>query len=344
MKAVLLHTLAAVSWIFPLTGCSAVDVRPAGIAQDRRALCTDASVEEKVLRLDPERVTETDIRDVLSRCAAPRIIALNGSLPVRMMDSFSEFLIGMGYPEESIRDPRNGALSYSSYISSVRLAGTVAWYYENEGMMPILIGHSQGGMKVVEVLHELAGAFHGQIPVWNPLTGKGEARNTVRDPLTGAERPVIGLRVGYASSAAAGRLMRFILGQWRMLGRLRQVPDTVEEFSGFYIKYDPVGSDLLGFGGANTYYPLGTASVRTIRLPARHDHLTIPLTGHFARDIAARQWIQSYIPEEAGGPGDIAGEMNRRNIVFAGENWYYIKKYWCIELQRLMTAGKKEGQ
>src|SRR6266478_1068085 len=105
----------------------------------------DAAVEERLLALVPERISERDVREVLARAPAPRIINLEGSVPVVTMAPFAEFLVAMGYPEERIRDPNGGALAYSSSIDARRLAGAMAWYYEREGMMPMLIGHSQGG-------------------------------------------------------------------------------------------------------------------------------------------------------------------------------------------------------
>ncbi len=62
------------------------------------------------------------------------------------MAPFAEFLIAMGYPAERLRNPRDGRLSYSSFGDSRRLAGSIAWHYEREGLMPMIIGHSQGGM------------------------------------------------------------------------------------------------------------------------------------------------------------------------------------------------------
>src|SRR5688572_8177629 len=55
----------------------------------------------RILVLDPEHVTDVQIREVLARTPAPRIINIHGGVfPVHTrMISFSKFLIGMGYPE-----------------------------------------------------------------------------------------------------------------------------------------------------------------------------------------------------------------------------------------------------
>jgi hypothetical protein len=338
--------LSTVSLILLIQGCSLVGTSDkVNIVQENpkphiKQLLIDPHLEQQLLTLNPEKITEKDINEVLSHLPAPRIVNLNGSLSIVTMDSFSKFLIRMGYPESSIRDPITGAYSYSSYLSSKKLAGWLAWYYENEGMMPIIIGHSQGGMRVIKVLHELAGEFNDNLYVWNPYTGKKENRYTIIDPLTGAKRPVKGLRVGFASAIATGRLMRFFLFQWDMIGKLRKIPDTVEEFTGFYIPFDIIGSDLLGFGNLNKYYPSGSTKVQNILLPAGYSHFTIIHTEHLAINKATRQWINEFNPSESKVKPPPEPNTDTRNILFAANIWYKIKKYWCIELQRLIRAQR----
>ncbi|MGD0883426.1 MAG: hypothetical protein ABSA46_00875 [Thermodesulfovibrionales bacterium] len=303
-----------------------------------RNLPLSAEFEDKVLALNPDSITGRDITEVLSRCPAPRLIALNGSIPLITMESFSKFLILMGYPEERVRNPRTRSYTYTSYMSSKHLAGLIAWHYEKEGMMPLIVGHSQGGMLSVKVLYELSGAFRDKIAVWNPYREEPEDRYAIRDPLTDIERPVVGLRVGYASAIATGRLMRFLLGQWDMLTRLRKIPDTVEEFTGFHIQNDLIGGDFLGLG--QSYYPLGTAVVHNVKLPAEYSHMTIPLTEDLAKEPETREWINSYTPSTENPPLPDALRGGRNNILFAADIWHHIKKYWCIELQRLIRAQR----
>ncbi len=176
------------------------------------------------LALDCNRLTGADL-PLLATLPAPRIIALQGSVPIVTMEPFAQFLIGMGYPEAALRDPEDGALSQSSYQSSEALAGEIAAYYEETGLRPMLIGHSQGGMLVVRTLHELAGGFHDAVQVVDPATGEAEPRTTIVDPYTGRERPVVGVRVSFAAAIATGALPRLLLGQWTMLPRLRKIPD-----------------------------------------------------------------------------------------------------------------------
>jgi hypothetical protein len=293
---------------------------------------------DRILALDAEHLSEEEINQVLSKCPAPRMILLEGSLRLVSMESFGKFLVAMGYPEDRVRDPRNGSYSYSSYADSRVMAGMIAWYYEKEGMRPMVIGYSQGGMLSVRILHELAGTFHEKIDVWNPLSGTFEGRCTIVDPLTGQERPVVGLRMGFASAAATGKPMRVLLGQWAMLNHLREIPGTVEEFSGYHLKYDLISGTLFGVGQGDQYSSTGSSSVRNIVLPSGIRHLDLPLTEDLARDRETRQWIQRYVPsvEAAELSGTFPGE--KENILFAADLWYSIKKHWCLELKRWILA------
>ena len=309
----------------------------AGEAAPPRRIAIDAATENRILALAPERISDREVVDLLGRMPAPRIICLQGSVPLVTMQPFAEFLVAMGYPEASIRDPKDGTYSHSSYDDSRRLAGTLAWYYEREGMMPILIGHSQGGMLVIKVLYDLAGASGDRIAVWNPLTGEAEQRFTIVDPWTTAERPVVGLRVGYAAAMATGSLPRVLLGQWEILPKLRKIPDTVEEFTGFFIEWDLIAAT---FPGTEPFRATGSAAVRTVTLPAGYGHITLPLTTHLAANPVTRAWINAYVPADAlpalpTGPG-----VDATNIVHAAEIWHSVKKLWCLEAQRQIRARR----
>src|SRR4030042_7207159 len=90
-------------------------------------------LEARVLSLNPDAISEKEVAEVLPRWPPTRIFSLDGSLPIVTMESFGRFLVRMGYPEASIRDPRNGSYSYSSYRSSAEMVGRVAWSYEKDG-------------------------------------------------------------------------------------------------------------------------------------------------------------------------------------------------------------------
>ena len=300
----------------------------------QRPLFVTPELGEKVLSLNPHAISEREVTEVLSKCPAPRIFSLDGSIPIVSMESFGRFLVRMGYPEASIRDPRSGSYSYSSYRNSAEMAGMVAWYYEKEGMRPMVIGHSQGGMLSVKILHELAGAFREEIGVTNPYSGQSENRHSITDPLTGKECPVVGLKLGFASAIATGKGMRFFLGQWDMLGRLRKIPDTVEEFVGFHLQNDLISGTLFGVGQGDQYTPVGSAKVHNVVLPPESSHLGIPLIEELARHHQTRAWINSYDPSNGPLRPPPAFEGETRNILFAAEVWFHIKKHWCLELRR----------
>jgi hypothetical protein len=302
-----------------------------------------SELEDRILSLDPERITERDIEEVLARAPAPRLILIHGTgLPVLFvaMQSFSQFLIGMGYPENKIRNPRDGSLSYSSFKSSSEMAGIIAWYYEREGMPVNLLGYSSGGIQAVKVLHELAGTFGDKVAVWNPLTEESERRHSILDPLSGQERPVVGVHVGYAMSVAAGGLIRLLPNQWSMLWRLRTIPDSVEHFTGATVGMDLVGGDFFGLVGfTNQYGANGAASVRNVQLPASYVHGWVFNTDHLVKDPKIRDWINAYQPSER--PQlNVDFEARSNNILLAADIWYSIKKQWCLEAQRLVRAKR----
>lgn len=325
-----------------LAAACALAAAPA-LAADRAAarplegFALDRATEERLLALDPERLSAQEVQEVLARAPAPRIIGLHGSVPIVTMAPFAQFLIAMGYPAERLRNPADGRYTYSSFADSREIAGLLAWHYEHEGIVPMLIGHSQGGMLVVKVLQDLAGASGDRISVWNPLTGATEDRSTIVDLLTGDERPVVGLHVPYAAALATGSLMRVVLGQWGMVARLRTVPDTVDEFTGYFIEWDLIAGTSPGSAQSDPYRPTGTARVRNVTLPAEYSHVSLPDAAHLAANEATRAWIERYAP---GMQPPAADGLDTRNLLHAADIWFSVKKHWCLEAQRLVRARR----
>ena len=296
----------------------------------------DPEVVRRLRALDPERISATDVAEVLARVPAPRIVLLEGSIALVNMDSFAEYLMAMGYPGDRIRSPRDGRMSGSSFTDSRQLAGMVAWYYEAEGMPPILIGHSKGGALVISVLYELAGELSDSIHVWNPLTDREESRTTIVDPATGDVRPVVVLRLRYAAALATGKLPRLLTGQWWLLSRLRRIPDSVEDFTGFSIEWDMIAGD---FGGSDPYTPIGTATVRNVTLPASYTHIGLPRVEHLAANPVTRAWIDAYDPRaHADLPDPQAADTT--NIVHAADIWHSVKKAWCVSARQRLSASR----
>jgi len=308
-----------------------------------RVQALPSDVRRALLCLNPEKVTEREVQDLLSTNPAPRIINIHGGiLPIKTgMNSFAKFLVGMGYPESSLRSPGSGSYTYGYYNRSEEIAGTVAWYYEHDGLRPMLVGHSQGGIQAIRVLHRLATNSTTRVTVWNPLTRTDEKRYEICDPLTGRNRPVAGVQVCYATVAVAGGLARLLPNEWDMNGKLRKIPDSVEEFTGFQKGLDPLGGDFLGFGSSNEYRAIGEAKVRNVRLPARSPHWSIPYAAKLLKKPSVKQSIANYAPgcldEECLGSGpDLV--RNNAQALWAAEVWHGVKKHWVLELQRLILS------
>jgi hypothetical protein len=295
---------------------------------------TDPGTAARLRALDCDRISGNDIRDVLAFVPAPRIIAISGSFDLVTMDAFARFLAAMGYPATRIRNPEDNAWSYASSTSSAAFAGMIAFHYEGDGMVPMLIGYSGGGMRVLGTLHELAGAFGNRIAVVNPLTGNAQPRTGIVDPFDGHVRPVLGLKVPYACAIATGKLPRLLLGQWTMLTKLRRVPDTVDEFTGLDLEWDAIAGT---FPGAELYAATGSAKVRNVTLPASYAHLDLPRTEQLAANAATRAWIEAYEPGASLPAADPA--VDTTNLLHAADIWYSVRKHWCLAAKQVADAG-----
>jgi hypothetical protein len=303
----------------------------------QRSVVNDPELARRILALDPEHITEHDVRTTLALGPTPRIILVHGGVygTHLLMMSFGKFLVGMGYAEAMIRDPADGAYSQNPFGSSERLAGEIAWYYEHDGVRPMLVGHSQGGIQAVKVLYELDGAFTKEIPVWDAASDAPEERFSIVDPLTGAQRPVVGLSVAYASVVGAGGIALAAPLHWGMAQRLHVIPNTVDDFTGFNIDYDLIAWTL---PGAAPFRHNGTAQVRNVSLPATYNHVFVPLTQALASDASMRDWLNAYVPGADNGKPPGADEGRGTNAFWAADVWFSIKKHWCIEAQRLIRA------
>jgi len=330
-------SLVAVS--LALAGCATQPLQQSAAAAAHPAapptpIVPGRVLQERLLALDPDHVTDADVHDVLARGPTPRIMLLYGGIyPVKpIMQSFGYFLVRMGYPEARIRDPGDQDWSYSPYDDAAKLAGIVAWDYERTGVRPMLIGHSQGGMQAVKVLHELAGHFDDSLRVYDPLTGAFEDRTTIVDPLTHQTRPVVGLSASYASAVGAGGATYLMPNQWMMVDKLQSIPNTVDEFTGFAIPVDLLGGD-------SHYTHNGTATVRNVDLPVTYSHVFVPAAGALPENPEVRNWINAYVP---GGKHDTSSLPIEaaQHVLWAADVWYSIKKHWCLEAQRLVRAER----
>jgi hypothetical protein len=305
------------------------------------SIARDRALEDRILAIDPLHVSARDVA-TLAAGPTPRVMLLHGGVyPVHLvMESFGGFLVGMGYPEAKIRDPATTDWSYSPYDDTRRLAGVVAWNYEHDGMRPMLVGHSQGGLYVVKILKELAGQFSESIAVWNPFNAAAEARTTIVDPQTGRERPVVGLSVAYASALGAGGWALVLPHQWENLTNLRRIPDTVDDFTGYFIEVDFFAWSFPGNPLDSRYEATGTAHVRNVVLPAVYNHVMLPNTQELAQDPQVKDWINAYVPDNGADPSALPGDAPSRAL-WAADVWYSIKKHWVLEAQRLIRARQE---
>jgi hypothetical protein len=329
-------------------GCATeppVAADPARLAQPSArsvpgSVTIDRALEDRILALDPERITADDVRNTLARGPAPQIMLVHGGIVgvYLVMVSTGHFLTGMGYPETRIRHPGDGRWSHSCYENSAQIAGLLAWYYERDGMRPMMIGHSQGGVQAVKVLYELAGQLDNPLRVWNPFKDAAEERTTILDPLTGKVRQVIGLSASYVSTLDSGGIMMVLPNQWKMLDKLRRIPDTVDNLTGYTIGVDFWPWPIPGFEGSEPFKAIGTAKIRNVILPATYDHVDAPRIAQLAAIPAAREWLESYHPDKA--MPDPPEEAEGYAIVWAADVWHSVKKQWALEAQRLIRARR----
>jgi len=127
-----------------------------------------------------------------------------------------------------------------------------------------------------------------------------------------------------------------LLGQWSMLSRLRLIPDTVEDFTGFTIPGDVIAGNVFG---DDPYRARGSANVRNVTLPEGYSHIRLPQMRHLAEQPVTRAWIEAYAPDAAPPLPTVAG-IDATNLVHAAEIWWSVKKHWCIEAQRAVRAAE----
>jgi hypothetical protein len=122
-----------------------------------------------------------------------------------------------------------------------------------------------------------------------------------------------------------------------MLSRLREIPDTVREFTGYALRWDAIAGN---FGSVEPYRAMGTARVRNVILPSSASHIGLPRVAELARDAATRGWVERYAPGTTAAPP--AASIDTSNLLLAADLWYSVRKHWCLEAQRLIRARRGE--
>ena len=282
------------------------------------------------LALDPEHISAADVRE---SCRSRRHRASSTSRAAWRwvtMQPFAQFLVAMGYPEERLRNPPTARFRIRALPTARRLAGTLAWYYESEGMMPMLIGHSQGGMLVIRVLHELAGRFTSDRGVESASRRIGAAHvdhGPTRRPRASGRRPEGALCGGagdrQVAALAAGAM-----------DHARQIAVDSGLGRGIHRLHHTVGSDRRYVSGSEPYRATGTAEVRNVELPAGTSHIGLPDTQALASNAETRAWIESLSPGRSIAADRIVDGVETGQLVAAAEIWFSVKKHWCLEAQR----------
>jgi hypothetical protein len=149
---------------------------------------------------------------------------------------------------------------------------------------------------------------------------------------------VLGLSASYASVVGAGGAAYMLPNQWDMIGKMRQIPDTVDEFTGFFIAIDLIAWSFPGINETEIYKENANAKVRNLELPATYSHVFLPAVQELAKDPDTRAKLNAYAPGKAGMAGLESDRLT--GALWAADVWYSIKKHWVMELQRLVRARR----
>jgi hypothetical protein len=269
-----------------------------------------AAARAGLLAIDPERISERQVHELLAQAPAPRVLLFKGSLGADM-ESFGAFLQGMGYPAQRLRNPATGRYSYSlrwdgcSCVECEALAARIGTLVRDEGMAPMLVGHSGGGVTVSRILQLLAKA-------------------------DGAPR------LPFAATLGTGALLRWapgFPGCAADVPQLGRVPASVTAYTGYRIDGDPFTS-LLGFGdyraAAGGDPP---AQVRNVLLPAQVSHVRAFEVDGYAEQPQLRAWISAYQPSSNAPLPDVPG-LDLSNLRHAADLWHSLKKHWALQARQ----------
>jgi hypothetical protein len=275
------------------------------------AMPLSADARRGLLGVDPERISDQQVRELLALAPAPRVMLFKGSLAADM-ESFGAFLQGMGYPAQRLRNPATGRYSYSFRWDGCRcdecdaLAASLSQQSRNAGMAPLLlIGHSGGGVTVSRILQRLA---------------------------TDVAAP----RVPFAATLGTGALLRWapgFPGCAADVPQLGRVPASAAEFTGFRISGDPFTA-LLGFGDYRADdggHP--PARVRNVLLPPQVSHVRAFEVDGYADHPQLRAWINAYRPGSDLPLPDLPA-LDLSNLRHAADLWHSLKKQWALQARQ----------
>ena len=152
--------------------------------------------------------------------------------------------------------------------------------------------------------------------------------------MVGAERlPIFDLSEQQQSILYDIRLPRILLGQWDMIAKLRRIPDTAVDFTGFSIPWDPIAGT---FGDPEPYLATGTARVRNVVLASGTRHVGVPETVHLAGNAVTRAWIDAYSPD-VNAPLPVVEGIDTANLLHAADIWLRVKQNWCRSAEQRLN-------
>jgi hypothetical protein len=122
-----------------------------------------------------------------------------------------------------------------------------------------------------------------------------------------------------------------------MANKLRSIPDTVDDFTGYFIGLDLIAWSFPG-DESDVFKPNGTARVRNLELPATYSHVMLPAVQDLARDPETRAKLNAYAPGKAGETGLDNDKLT--GALYAADVWWSVKKHWVQELQTLIRARR----
>ena len=109
---------------------------------------------------------------------------------------------------------------------------------------------------------------------------------------------------------------------------------TMQPFADFLVAMGYPAPQLVD---PEPYRADGSATVRTVTLPASTGHIGSSRARHLAENPVTRAWIDGYRP---GGRRALPTGVGTTNLVHAADIWFSVRRHWCVEAQKLIHARR----
>ena len=207
--------------------------------------------------------------------------------------------------------------------------------------MPMLIGHSQGGMLAIRVLLRAGRRIPRRDSGVESADRAIEPRTTIVDPLTGAGAP--GRSASRFRMSPRWRPASCCRASARTVADARQAARDSRHGRGLHRLLDRLGSDRrdLRPGSERYHADRHRAGAQRRCSPAGTSHIGMPHT-RASRAQSGRRARGSTATDPRVAAARAAGRagIDASNIVHAADIWYSVKKHWCLEAQRLIGARR----